>query len=361
MKKKLNVPLFLLFFSFFLMASNNPPQEIDGIRIMADSTSGWKNIYKRVQFSVWDAQDTLLKKNANIIFPIKDYLLFSHEMQSHNEVVYLGNKDGDANTGAKIYHDYGIDFAAYDGKTDIFCPINGTVWGLWQPEGTTCLSSNSANFHLGIYLSEYYLNKGDLGTPQLNLYPWLVYIYQQEDKKNLYAVARPHQVACTGEKVILDASRCLSFKAKIKSYKWVLPDGKTENKEKVELSFPEPGVYMAELWIQDEAGNKDADLCKIKVYPKTNRGKIIPTIFMCYTPTLNINPNREISFQAWIQAADEKKIPIIIDFGDGEIIKDYKSYTEIKHDFKKPGIYVMAASARYQNMPITQKLKVVVK
>jgi hypothetical protein len=49
------------------------PQEMDGIHIMANSTSGWNNIDKRLQFSMWDAAYPLFK-NVDVVFPIEDYL-----------------------------------------------------------------------------------------------------------------------------------------------------------------------------------------------------------------------------------------------------------------------------------------------
>jgi len=63
------------------------PIEIEGIRIQADTTSGWLSIPKRVQFSIWDASDPIVRTNR-FGFPIRDYLLFSHGMQSYNEVVH---------------------------------------------------------------------------------------------------------------------------------------------------------------------------------------------------------------------------------------------------------------------------------
>ncbi len=93
-----------------------------------------------------------------------------------------------------------------------------------------------------------------------------------------------------------DQSKCIIKLIVVKDYK-----------DKAELSFQKPGVYMAELWIQDDRGNEDVDFCKIKVYTKGNIQKIIPAIFMCHTPTLNIKSNEEITFQLWLQAENEKK------------------------------------------------------
>ncbi len=64
------------------------PTEIEGVKIQADTTSAWLSIPKRVQFSIWDTCDPIVHTDR-FGFPIRDYLLFSHGMQSYNEVVYV--------------------------------------------------------------------------------------------------------------------------------------------------------------------------------------------------------------------------------------------------------------------------------
>ena len=39
---------------------------------------------------------------------------------------------------------------------------------------------------------------------------------------------------------------------------------------------------------------------------------------------------------------------------------DYRSYTEMQHGFKTPGIHVVTAQCEAAGKPITQKLKVIV-
>ena len=85
------------------------PTEIEGVRIQADTTSTLLSIPKKVQFSVWDASNPIVHADR-FGFPIRNYLLFSHGMQSYNEVVHLGWVDG-CPEGATFYHNYGVDFA----------------------------------------------------------------------------------------------------------------------------------------------------------------------------------------------------------------------------------------------------------
>ena len=47
-------------------------------------------------------------------------------------------------------------------------------------------------------------------------------------------------------------------------------------------------------------------------------------------------------------------------FGDGTIIDDYVSYSEISHRFKSSGIHVVTARSTIDGMLIVQKRKVIV-
>ena len=373
------------------------PTEIKGVRIQADTTSEWLSIPKRVQFSVWDASDPIVRTNQ-FGFPIRDYFLFSHGMQSYNEVVHLGWADG-CPDGVKAYHNYGIDFAGYEGREEIISCTKGEVIRLsstngyifvvirdddgliWEyghfdtiPSqvkkgvriekgqkigvlGKTGPSGNFAHLHLGNYLSETELDAGK-SNRRLNLYPWLIATYEQQYHQMLYAVARPHQTVSTGEKVLFDGSNSLSFGTKIISYKWILPNGETVNGITAEKEFDKPGVYIATLRITDEKGREDIDFYKVKVFTASAPENRIPTIFMTYTPTNSIFVNQPVLFRFWLQGVSGEFIKV--DFGDGTIINDYVSYSEIRHKFRSPGIHIVTASSTIDEKSIMQKLKVLV-
>ncbi len=373
------------------------PTEIEGVRIQADTTSAWLSVPKRVQFSVWDASNPIVDADK-FGFPICDYLLFSHGMQSYNEVVHLGWTDG-CPEGVTFYHNYGVDFAGYEGREEIISCTDGTVIRLslkrdyifvviqdndgliWEyghldsvsPKlkmglrikkgqkigvlGKTGPSGNFAHLHLGNYLSESDLDS-DRSNRRLNLYPWLIATYQQQYQKMLYAVTRPHQTVSTGEKVLFDGSNSLGFGAEIVSYRWIFPDGESVNGVKAEKRFDKSGVYIAELWITDEDGHKDVDFNKVRVFTSSNPEGSIPTIFMTHYPTNNIAVNQPVFFRFWLQGAKDKLIKV--DFGNGTVINDYLSYTEIRHRFKSPGIHIITTSSIIDGHSITQKQKVVV-
>lgn len=389
---RVNGKIFLLVCMPYVM-----PTEVEGVRIQADTTSAWHPISKRVQFSVWDASDPIVR-TERFGFPICDYLLFSHGMQSYNEVVHLGWKDG-CPEGVTFYHDYGIDFAGYEGREQIVSCTDGKVIDLsskrehtfviiqddngliWEyghldsisPEvekgshiergqkigvlGKTGPSGNFSHLHLGTYLSRADLDAGR-NNRRINLYPWLIAAYLKQYRGTLYAVARPHQTVSTGESVVFDASRSLSFGTRIVSHEWLLPDGQTINEVKAEKRFDRPGVYIATLWVKDEKGSEDVDFCRVKVFTASAPERSIPTIFMTHTPTSDIVVDQPVLFRFWLQGVRDK--PIEVDFGDGTIIDRYVSYSQISHKFKFPGVYVVTAQSTIDGKPILQKQKIVV-
>ena len=373
------------------------PTEIEGLRIQADTTSEWLSMPKRAQLSIWDASDPIVRTNQ-FGFPIRDYLLFSHGMQAYNEVVHLGWADG-CPDGVKAYHNYGIDFAGYEGREEIISCTDGEVVRLSSTDGylfvvirdddgliweyghfyavashvkkgvrvrkgqkigvlgKTGPSGNFAHLHLGNYLSEAELDAGR-SNRRLNLYPWLIAAYEQQYRRTLYAVARPHQSVSTGEKVLFDGSNSLGFGTEIISYKWILPDGETVNGITAEKEFDKPGVYIATLHVTDEEGREDVDFYKVKVFTASAPEDRIPTIFMTYTPTNGILVNQPVLFRFWLQGVRGEFIEV--DFGDGTVINDYVSYSEIRHRFKSPGIHVVTTRSTIDGKSIMQKQKVLV-
>jgi len=81
---------------------------------------------------------------------------------------------------------------------------------------------------------------------------------------------------------------------------------------------------------------------------------------MTHTPTADILVDRPVLFQIWIQGGNVRQV-MTVDFGDGTIVDDYFSYSEVEHGFKTPGIHVVTARAMVGGKPITQKQKVVVR
>ncbi|HEX2924247.1 MAG TPA: peptidoglycan DD-metalloendopeptidase family protein, partial [Chloroflexota bacterium] len=331
------------------------PTVIRGLRIQADTTSEWVDMPKRVQFSAWDASDPIVD-TKRFGFPIRDYRLLSHGTQAFNEPVHLGQGDGDP-AGQKFYHSYGMDMAGFEGAEEVISATEGDVIFFWpsredlcsvvvqdadgftweyahlasiSPEivlgahvkrgakigmlGKTGPSGNFSHLHLGSFLSRADM-EGGRENKRLNLYPWLVTAYQAAHPKSVYAVARPHHLAMTGEGVLFDGSNSLAFGTKVAAWKWVLPDGRTIRKPTAEAVFDKPGSYVATLWIKGANGAEDVDFCQVRVFSRGKPEDHMPTIFMSYTPTEGVHVGQPVTFRFWLQGENPQQIAV--DFGDG--------------------------------------------
>jgi len=371
------------------------PTETAGLRIQADTTTAWLDIPKRVQLSLWDAADPIVDTNL-FCFPLPDYRLFSHGLQAYNEPVHLGHQDGDP-AGGRFYHNYGVDLAGYEGRQKVLSCISGVVVQANPEEGDLAIkddrgvilyfghldailsgirvgtpvqrgqwvamlgrhgaSGNFSHLHVGIYLTDADLAAGRL-CRNLNLYPWLVTAYEAEHPKSLLAVARPHHVAFTGEPVHFDGRNSLSPQSTITSFQWRFDDGTTVDGPTAEKTFEHPGCYIARLWVKDERGATDVDFCKIKVYSRGAPEDVIPTLFVTYKPSADVQVNDPVSLRIWPQGLEVE--PIQIDFGDGKVIRDYRPYSAVTHKFATPGIHIVTVTGKAGSLPVTQKTKVIV-
>ena len=159
--------------------------------------------------------------------------------------------------------------------------------------------------------------------------------------------------------VDFDGSNSLAWGGgKIVEWRWVFPDGQTVRQAKARKKFDRPGAYVAALWVKDDKGAEDVDFCQVKVYSRPTPEPAMPHIFMTCTPTQNIRPNQPVTFRFWFQGSGGGLIKV--DFDDGTQLSDYRSFTELQHGFKTPGVHVVAAQCEAAGKPIVQKLKVVV-
>jgi murein DD-endopeptidase MepM/ murein hydrolase activator NlpD len=371
------------------------PTEVAGVRIQADTTSAWLEIPKRVQFSLWDASDPIVD-TALFCFPLPGYRLFSHGMQAYNEPVHLGHRDGDPG-GQRFYHNYGVDLAGYEGRQKVLSCIDGIVVQTNPDEGDLSIrddrdfvlyyghldsvlpeikvgtavkrgqwvgmlgrrgaSGNFSHLHVGTFLSESATAEGRLNR-NLNLYPWLVAAYQQESGTNLYAVARPHKTAITGNKVLFDGSSSMTLKSTITSFKWEFDDGTSAEGPRAEKVYEKPGCYAAALWVTNDRGDRDVDFCTVRVYSQSAPQDVIGTLFVTYTPSAQVRVDQPVNFRIWPQGVEPERIQV--DFGDGTIVRDYREYSAITHKFKNSGIHIVTVSGSAGGLPVTQKVKVVV-
>jgi murein DD-endopeptidase MepM/ murein hydrolase activator NlpD len=380
------------------------PTEADGLRVLVDSTADWGNVPKRVQLSVWDAADEIVD-TKRFVFPIKDFRLFSHGMQAYNEPVHLGAGDDDP-AGQRFYHDYGLDMAGFEGGNEVLSAVEGDVVYFWpsrddpcsvlvqdingfvwehahlksfEPDivvgkhvtsgtklgamGRTGPSGDLVHLHLGTYCRlqdvESISGQADQPNRRLNLYPWLVAAYQAQHPKGLAAVARPHHLALTAEKVVFDSSHSLAWGgAKIVERRWVFPDGQTVTQATAEKTFDKPGAYVAELWVKDDQGNEDVDFCQVKVFSKDHPEQRMPHLYMSCFPTQDVHAGQSVRFRIYPQGEVDR--PIAVEFDDGLKIADYEPNREVQHAFNTPGIHIITARCQADGNEITMKQKIVV-
>lgn len=371
------------------------PTETQGIRIQADTTSAWLDIPKRVQFSVWDAQDPVVDTNL-FCFPLPEYRLFSHGVQSYNEPVHLGHRDGDPE-GQRFYHNYGVDLAGYEGRQKVVSCMDGVVVQVNPQEGDLSIrddrgfilyfghldsiltnisvgsrvhrgqwvgmlgkrgaSGNFSHLHIGAFLSQTAMAEGNLNR-NLNLYPWLIAAYQKESDIPLYAVARPHYTVLTGESACFDGSNSISIQANTTSFRWEFHDGTIVNGPKVDKVYDKAGCYSACLWIEDNHGNRDVDFCTVKVFSRSGPEDVIPTLFVTFYPSAGIFVEDPVNFRIWPQGEEIENIRI--DFGDGTMIQNYRPDSAVTHIFKTSGIHIVSFTATAGKLPIMHKVKVIV-
>ena len=371
------------------------PVEKDGLRLQVDTTSGWLQMGKRVQISLWDARDPVVDTDL-FVFPLSGYRLFSQGTQSYNEPVHLGHKDGDP-AGQRFYHNYGFDMAGFEGRDRVVSPIEGRVIAVRPESGWVAIeddrgvviecghmdsirsalkegvlvkrgeelgivgkkgpSGNFSHLHVGLYLSRKAFD-ADRPCRNLNLYPWILAAYQALGGSRIIAVARPHRTAVTGEEVVFDGTQSVAFGGRIVSWNWEFPDGTTEDGPVAAKSFDRPGAYVAVLRVEDDRGNRDVDVCRVRVYSADQPEDVLTTLFFSVSPSLGIRPGQAVHFKGWPQGGEAG--PIRLDFGDGTALDGYEPYSEIEHRYAEPGIYIVTASAQKDGYSAMTILKVVV-
>jgi len=76
-------------------------------------------------------------------------------------------------------------------------------------------------------------------------------------------------------------------------------------------------------------------------------------------PSREVGVNEPVNFRLWPQGAGVENIQI--DFGDGAKIQDYRPYSALTHRFTKPGLQVVTVTGAAGALPVTQKVKVIVR
>lgn len=383
------------------------PVTVAGVQIDCPITKGYrqntsKGIFsadpwgldKEARLRLWPAGSPLLQPGT-FRYPAKQRW-FASGTQMANEPVHV---DGGENPLVKqIYYHYGLDIGGAEGMVEVVAATDGLVVSsakeilpgyedtpakprydvvyLLDPRGWYYRYSHlhtispevkpGARIKMGQRIGLLGKEGGSGGWSHLHFdisgrqpsgkwgiiegYAFLWEAYQREFQPRLLAVARPHQLAAIGQKVILDGSRSWSASGKIGSYDWTFTDGKTATGATVERTYARPGVYSEVLKITDSDGRIDYDFAVVNVLDKEHPDQLPPSIHAVYSPTFGIKPGDPVTFLVRTFRTTEGKETW--DFGDGSPKVQVQSdgnvvplakegYARTVHIYEKPGHYLV--------------------
>jgi hypothetical protein len=189
---------------------------------------------------------------------------------------------------------------------------------------------------------------GEWGIQEGYAFLWEAYVRQYQP--DVIAVARPHHVARSGEKVTLDGSRSWSADGGPLRYDWTFGDGGTATGARVERSYARPGQYSEVLKVTDSRGNFAYDFAVVQVFDR-NEPRKLATIHAAYAPTFNIHAGDPVTFKVRTFGTEGGEI---LDFGDGTSEVRVKSdgnarqhaedgYGVAVHRYAKTGDYIVTA------------------
>ena len=150
------------------------------------------------------------------------------------------------------------------------------------------------------------------------------------------ATATAPRIAAPGEPVLFDASASSSHLQKIALHAWTLADGRTLEGAAVRAVFMEPGVYRADVRVQDDSGHPcDTDEASVSV--RVNARPVAEA-----GPDRYVAAGETVRFDAAQSADSDDAIGAYQwDLGDGTM----KSGRVVEHTFTAPGAYTVTLRA----------------
>jgi murein DD-endopeptidase MepM/ murein hydrolase activator NlpD len=378
------------------------PVAVGGVQVDCEVTKAYYRdtnadhwaLVKDARLRLWPARSPYMPPGS-FVYPVRQRW-FATRTQMANEPTYVD--DGESISSRRIYYHAGLDIGGAEGMVDVVAATSGlvvgvgkavldsekdnasiereyndTIWVLdergWYHRYTHLYSFDPAvklggrvemgqkvgtlgkegasggwsHLHYEILSRQ---ASGRLGTLEGYAFLWEAWLRQY--KPHLVAVARPHQAALVGEKVLLDGSRSYSD-SRIARFEWTFTDGARASGERVERTYSEPGTYSEILKITDGRGRTDYDFETVNVLDPQHPEQTPPSIEAAYWPTTDIALGVPVTFKVRTFGTTDGEETW--SFGDGATART-KSDGNVKHlakdgfaatthAFQKPGDYIV--------------------
>ena len=378
------------------------PVAVGGVQVDCEVTKAYYRdtnadhwaLIKDARLRLWPATSPYMPAGS-FVYPVRQRW-FASRTQMANEPTYVDN--GESIGARRIYYHAGLDIGGAERMVDVLAATSGLVVGL----GNALVDSEKDNaslhtehndtiwvldergwYHRYTHLYSFdpsvklggrvamgqkigTLGKegasggwshlhyeilsrqasGRLGTLEGYAFLWEAYLRQY--KPHAIAVARPHQAALVGEKVLLDGSRSYSD-SRIARFEWTFTDGGNASGQRVERIYSQPGTYSEILKITDDRGRTDYDFETVNVLDPQHPEQTPPTIQAAYWPTTSIAPGASVTFKVRTFGTTDGEE--IWSFGDGATARTKSDgnvephakdgFAATTHVFQKPGDYIV--------------------
>ena len=136
---------------------------------------------------------------------------------------------------------------------------------------------------------------GKWGTQDAYAFLWQTAV--REFSPDVIAVARPHNFARVGDRVVLDAGKSWCRDGRPARFRWTFTDGSTSTEPRVERSFGLPGTYSEILEVTDSRGRTAYDFAWVQVVDPGEAAGLPPSIHAAFAPTGDVHPGDPVTFK----------------------------------------------------------------